>query len=107
MNINWYSFFYRIRILCIIALAISLLKFCFDFSLGEDKTFGTTPFGSVPYVIMTSIATILAWLMVIKNKSYRGITEVTSKDNSRLYGTIVIVLIASFVLLFLYAQNIR
>lgn len=105
MNINWYSFYYKIRILCIIALALSLLRCAFDIALGEDNMFGTHPYDSVPYVLITFIATVLSWLMVKKYKSYRGITEVTSKNASRLYGTIALVLIALFILCFYYLQN--
>ena len=107
MNINWYSFYSKIRILCIIALALSLLSGIFDISLVENNMFGTSPYDSVPYIVITLIATALSWLMVIKYKSYRGIPEVTSKNASRLYGTIALVLIALFILCFYYVQSIK
>lgn len=107
MNINWYSFYSKIRILCIIALALSLLSGIFDILLGENNMFGTSPYDSVPYIVVTLIATALSWLMVIKYKSYRGIPEVTSKNASRLYGTISLVLIALFILCFYYLESIK
>ena len=107
MNINWYSFYSKIRILCIIALALGLLSGIFDISLGENNMFGTSPYDSVPYIVIILIATALSWLMVIKYKSYHGTPEVTSKNASRLYGTIALVLIALFILCFYYVQNIR
>ena len=105
MNINWYSFFYKIRILCIIALTLSLLRASFAYIV-ENNMFGISLYDSVPYIFITSIATAVSWLMM-KYKAYRGIPEVTSKNASRIYGTIALVLIALFILCFYYAQTIR
>lgn len=98
MNINWYSFYHKIRTLSIIALTLCLLNVILDIYLGEDNMFGTSPYDSVPYLIIAVIATAFSWTMVIKYESHRNIPEITSKKASRLYGTIAIVLIAIFLL---------
>lgn len=98
MNINWYSFYHKIRTLSIIALTLCLLNVAFDIYLGEDNMFGTSPYDSVPYLIIAFIATAFSWMMVIKYASHRDIPEITSEKASRLYGTIAIVLIVIFLL---------
>jgi hypothetical protein len=98
MNINWYSFYHKIRTLSIIALTLCLLSVVVDIYLGEDNMFGTSPYDSVPYAVIAFLVSAFSWMMVIKYKSHRGVPEVTSKKASRLYGTIAIVLIAIFLL---------
>lgn len=59
--------------------------------------FGTSPYDSVPYTAIASIATAFAWLMMVKYKALRNIPDMTTKKEGRIYGIIGI----SFILLFL------
>lgn len=98
MNINWYSFYHKIRTLSIIALTLCLLNVIFDIYLGENNMFGTSPYDSVPYLIIAFIATVFSWLMVIKHKDLRDVPEITTKKERKIYSVIGISLILLFLL---------
>lgn len=101
MNINWYSFYHKIRTLSITALALCLLNLIFDIYLGENNMFGTSPYDSVPYAAIAFIATAFSWMMVIKYKALRDIPETATKKARDLYSIIGISLIILFLVLVL------
>ena len=98
MNINWYSFYHKIRTLSSIALALCLLNVIVDIYLGEDNMFGTSPYYSAPYLITAFIATAFSWMMMIKYKPLRDVPETDTKEARRVYGVIGISLILFFLL---------
>lgn len=109
MNINWYSFFHKIRTLSIISLVLSLLSTAFNVFLnigGQTNMFGIGPYDSVPWAAISFLAMAFSWMLVIKYEHLRDVPDVTTKKQSKLYGTIAIILISVSVLAYLIVPQI-
>lgn len=102
MNINWFSFYHKMRIISGIALALSLAMLGLDLLLGTDNMFDTSPFDAVPYVATSLVAIILSWLMEVKYKAYRDVPEVSTKKQRTIYGIIGISIILLFAAFLIY-----
>jgi hypothetical protein len=100
MNINWFSFYHKLRIISGIALTLSVIMLGFYLLLGTDNMFGTSPSDATPSMAVSLAATILSWLMEVKYKAYRDTPDTSTKKERTIYGIIgisIIILFAAFV----------
>lgn len=99
MNINWFSFYHKMRIISGIALTLSSIMLAFYLLLGTNNMFGTSPSDAIPYIIASLSAIIFSWLMEVKHETQRDIPETSTKKERTIYGIIGISVILLFAML--------